>query len=176
MVIVAFLLAGLTSGSTAGSSNTPSTGPLGAVTVSPPPNDPAAQGPCTALIGALPLRLAGLDVRPAVSKPSSPFIVAWGQPAIVLRCGTARPRGFTTTSEVIAVNGVNLFPDKQGDATVFTVVDRPVYLDVTVPASYPQPPLGPLMTVVAKTLKQVCTANQAGQPNVPPRQLCVNRR
>jgi hypothetical protein len=175
VIVVAFLLGGLTRGAS-GSSGSPTGGPLPAVTVSAPPDDPAALRPCTRLVDSLPLRLAGLDVRPAVSNPSSPFIVAWGQPAIVLRCGVARPAGFRDTSSIIAVDGVNLLPQKTSDATLFTVVDRPVYVDVLVPSSYPQPPLGPIMTVVSRTLKQVCSANQAGQPNVPAKQLCVNRR
>lgn len=178
IVIVALLLGGLTR-VTPSASPTGSNGsgqPLAPVTVSPPPSNAAAVRPCTRVIGSLPLQLAGLNARSAVSNPSSPFIVAWGQPAIVLRCGVDRPSGLTKTSSVFAVDGVNVLPRKTPGGTVFTVIDRPVYLDVTVPASYAQPPLGPIARVVARTLPQVCTAQQAGQPPVPAKQLCVNRR
>jgi hypothetical protein len=175
VLVVALLLDKSGSGS-GGSSSSPAA--LAPVTVSAPASsDARTVSTCANVISALPLVLGGQDVRRTVSDPASPSIVAWGDPAIVLRCGVDRPASLKPNSGdfLVSVNSVVFLPDKQSDATVFTVIDRAVYLDVTVPTSYAQPPLGPIATAIAKVLKPVCQAQSTGGPLVPTKNLCTHR-
>jgi hypothetical protein len=160
-----------------GAPSTPASGSvLPAVSVSAPAD---TSGPtvttCANVISALPLRLAGLDLRRTASNPPSSSIVAWGQPPIVLRCGVARPADLNPalSAELFEVDSVLVLPHKTSSATTFTVIDRSVYLDVSVPSSYRQPPLGPIMDAVRKVLpKPVCVQT----PTAPRAHLCTRRK
>ena len=99
----------------------------------PPTPAPGASTACTRLEGALPQRLDG---RPRVRvTPTSPYTAAWGDPPVVLRCGVARPKGLTATSEVIEVNGVAWFLVETRAAYVFTTVGRRAFVEARVPTS-----------------------------------------
>jgi Protein of unknown function (DUF3515) len=126
----------------------------------------------------LPLRLAGQNVRATATNPASPFVVAWGSPAIVLRCGVNRPAALVPASGAFIANvdGVNFLPTKSSGQTVFTTVDRVVYIEVTVPSSYSQPPLGPIADVISKALPAVCAVPAVGQPEPATGQLCTRRK
>jgi hypothetical protein len=130
---------------------------------------------CAQVISALPLRLAGLDLRRTTSDPPSSSIVAWGDPAIVLRCGVSRPTRLnpSLSQDVFYVNNVLVLPARSSSQTVFTVIDRAVYIDISVPTSYAQPPLGPIADAIAKVLKPVCVQ---GDPTTPRAQLCTRRK
>jgi uncharacterized protein DUF3515 len=174
-VVIGLVLGGAGSPS-GGSSPSASGSVLPAVSVSAPGD---TSGPtvstCADVISALPLRLASLDLRRTTSNPPSSSIVAWGDPPVVLRCGVARPGdlGPSLSAELFEVNSVLLLPHKTSSATTFTVIDRSVYLDVTVPSSYSQPPLGPIMDAVRKVLpKPVCVQT----PTAPRSQLCTRRK
>lgn len=141
----------------------------------PAGTSPTVVATCARVISALPLQLAGLDLRRTESNPPSPSIVAWGQPPIVLRCGVGRPAelGPALSKELFQINGVLFLPDRRSSATVWTVVDRSVYIDVTVPTSYRQPPLGPIADAVTKVLRRpVCVQD----PSAPRSQQCTRRR
>ncbi len=112
---------------------------------------PEAEAACPALVAALPLELAGERSRPVQS--DSPFAYAWGDPAIVLVCGVDRPAGLEPTSPLIQINGVNWFVDTTDpDSIVWTAVDRPVYVQVTVSADTDSAPVTALGPVVNDTL------------------------
>jgi uncharacterized protein DUF3515 len=150
---------------------------LAPIRVPAPPANPAADTPCTKLLAALPITLADLPGRPAQS--SSTYVAAWGDPAVVLRCGVPRPGALRQGSADldIAINGVLWLPARHKDATVWTTVDRPAYIEVTVPKSYAQPPLGPISDAITKTLPAVCVAQAApGQAAPDPKRLCTNRK
>lgn len=150
---------------------------LAPVRVSAPPANPAADAPCTKLLSALPITLADLPGRPAQS--SSTYVAAWGDPAVVLRCGVPRPAALRPGSADldIAINGVLWLPARHQDDTVWTAVDRTAYIEVTVPKSYAQPPLGPISDAIATTLPAVCVAQASpGQPPPDPKRLCTNRK
>lgn len=163
VVIVALLIASLTSGGT-GSRKTTQPAVLPAVSVSPPADssDPTV-GTCSRIISAVPLRLAGLDLRRTTSDPPSSSIVAWGDPPVVLRCGVGRPKALVagSTAQTLTVDGVVAFlVDQSGDATRYTVIDRSVYLDVDVPSRYDSSPLPAVAKAVAGVLpKPVCTTD-----------------
>lgn len=149
---------------------------LPAVSVAAPQNSSAATvSTCARVVSALPLRLAGLNLRRTESNPPSASIVAWGDPPIVLRCGVARPANLnpSLSAELFYANGVLVLPTKTASATVFTVIDRAVYLDISVPRSYAQPPLGPLASAISKVLKPVCVQ---GDPRTPRARLCTRRK
>ena len=116
-----------------------------------PPVTPEADASCPALMEALPLELTGEQSRRVQS--DSPFAYAWGDPPIVLVCGVERPGGFVADSPLYQINGVSWFvDDSDPDTTVWTAVDRPVYVQVRVPASIDSGPATVLSTTIADVL------------------------
>jgi len=153
---------------------------LPAVSVPAPPPNAAADAPCTKLLGSLPTAIptsnGPISGRPAQSTWT--YVAAWGDPAIVLRCGVPRPAALVPNSSapLFPVDGVTFLPVNTKTVNVFTVVDRAVYIEISVPVSYPQPPLGPLADGIAKALPAVCLPQAAqGQPAVDPAKLCARR-
>ncbi|HEV7657769.1 MAG TPA: DUF3515 domain-containing protein [Mycobacteriales bacterium] len=122
------------------------------VKVAPPPAlSAAAQQSCQELIAALPTDLGDIPARPVDS--SSPYVAAWGDPAITLRCGVARPPSFIATADVQQINGVSWFAERRGSTTAWVVVDRPVYVEVLVPAADAGGPAARLSTAVIAALR-----------------------
>ena len=113
---------------------------------------------CQRLHGALPDSVDGRDRRETT--PSSTRTAAWGEPAVVLRCGVPRPTGLTATSELIVVDGVAWFLAEQGSASraayVFTSTGHSAYVEVRVPTSVPRTqataPLTDLATAIKRAL------------------------
>ena len=168
VVVVLALVIGGGSGDDHGEQHPTASGTaLPAVSV-PAPQETGATtvSTCAQVISALPATLAGQKLRLTTSDPPSPSIVAWGDPAIVLRCGVTKPAALnpTLTDQFFAVNGVLFLPGAASDPKTFTVVDRSVFVDVTVPASYPQPPLGPIADAVRKALPKAVCVQDAAQP------------
>ncbi|MDQ3887631.1 MAG: DUF3515 domain-containing protein [Actinomycetota bacterium] len=105
---------------------------------------PAPEGgspECTALVAALPEDIdtgengAGthqLDRR-SIADPAPAGTAAWGEPPVVLRCGLDRPAELTVGSRLLAVSGVQFLEIPGPGATSWVVVDRPVYIALTVP-------------------------------------------
>ncbi|WP_456566807.1 DUF3515 domain-containing protein [Blastococcus sp. SYSU D00695] len=114
-----------------------------------PPVTAAADAACPAFMTDLPIELAGQRARPVRS--DTPYAYAWGDPPIVLRCGVDRPAGFVRGGpQLFEINGVSWFvDDSDPDRYVWTVVDRSVYVELSVPASVDSEAavaLGPLVT------------------------------
>ena len=102
-----------------------------------PPNPPptgAAAFDCSAIHGRLPDRVAGQTVT-AIT-PKSPLTSAWGNPAIVLRCGVGVPAALTPTSQLLTVDGVDWLPEQLTHGYLFTTVGRGVNVEVSVPDAY----------------------------------------
>jgi len=119
--------------------------------VAVPPVTPEADAACPALMAQLPLELAGEQSRPVDS--DSLFAYAWGEPPIVLVCGVERPAALEPTSPLIQINGVNWLVDTTDpDRIVWTAVDRPVYLQVTVSPETDSAPVTALGPVINDTL------------------------
>jgi hypothetical protein len=119
--------------------------------VAVPPAPPEATAPCEAVLRALPLELAGEPSRPVQS--DSPFVYAWGEPPVVLVCGVDRPEGWVLGASAIQINGVQWYVDTADpDTTVWTTVDRPVYVEVRLPASVDSAPVTALTTELAQAL------------------------
>jgi hypothetical protein len=124
--------------------------PLGPVDVPPPPRSSQADRSCPAVISNLPVTLAGQHARPAHS--TSPYVAAWGQPPLVLRCGVPRPAGLVPTSALTVINGVVWFTAQRPDAVVWTAVGRPVYVELTVPTAYSSAPVVDLSAALTQAL------------------------
>jgi hypothetical protein len=131
--------------------STPAPVALPPVKLAPPPALSApAQRACQELVAALPTELGDLPARPVDS--SSPYVAAWGDPAVTLRCGVPRPPSFIATADVQQINGVSWFAERRGGTTAWVVVDRPVYVEVLVPAAAASGPVARLSTAVAAAL------------------------
>jgi Protein of unknown function (DUF3515) len=116
----------LLAGSTAGCSR--------AVDVDPPSPGPATEARCSRLLDDLPDTVDGQQRRDV--SPSDALAAAWGDPAIVLRCGVGRPAALTPQAQLFEVNGVAWFPEQLTGGYVFTTYDRTAYVEVTVPDAY----------------------------------------
>jgi hypothetical protein len=116
-----------------------------------PPATPEADASCPALMGTLPLELAGEPSRRVDS--DTPYAYAWGDPAIVLICGVDRPAGFVVGTSAIQINGVQWYVDTSDpDATVWTTVDRPVHVQITLPPEVDSAPVTALTPQIAAAL------------------------
>lgn len=177
VVVAAFALAHFTG--SGGPAAPRSTGPPPALSFPAPPQAGAQSAACAKMLAGLPVTLRGLTPRVVHTRPDTPFVVAWGDPAVVLRCGVARPAALKPGSGaqfILGGNPAGPYYDVQrsGDANVWTTVDRAAYISVTVPTQYAADPLPTLSRVIAKALPPVCRP-QNDQGTVPNRQLCTRR-
>ena len=158
-VVVASLV--LTSGdepATQGSPATtaaPRTGPVVLVAVDAPD---ARSASCAGLMKALPDTLpdSGRTLHELpVAEPAPPAATAWGgdrgEP-VVLRCGLPRPGELTPTSQLREISAVRWLPLEGDGATTWVVVDRPVYVALTVPAGSGTGPLQVISAAVGTAL------------------------
>jgi hypothetical protein len=180
VVILALAFAAL-GGSSGGPDSTanPTSGALPPVSASAPPHAVAQAAGCAQVLAQLPVALGALPPRVVHTRPDSPYVVAWGDPPVVLRCGVNRPADLTPGSSVqFLAGGVDTGPfydvTKSGSANVWTTVDRGPYISISVPAKYQGSAiLPPLSQAIAKALPAVCTTD----PNTPdPAKLCTRRR
>jgi hypothetical protein len=98
----------------------------------------AGRAQCPGLLGDLPDTVAGQARR---TTSGSRYAAAWGDPAIVLRCGLARPRDATDSAPCLTRNGLGwTVPPAQlddlGADVDLTLAHRTVYVRVHVPAKY----------------------------------------
>lgn len=129
-----------------------STDPSASVTVPTPSSEAAAY--CRALHKELPRSVAGLErTDPA---PRSDLTAGWGDGAIVLRCGVARPAKMDDSqSKATEADGVNwLLEQREDDGPRFTTTLRKAYVEVTFSAAYAHDatPLAAFAAPVKKTV------------------------
>jgi hypothetical protein len=130
-----------------------------AVSVDAPRLSGAARRECRALVAALPDRVADLDRRETTTGEG--YGAAWGDPAIVLRCGVGPPAGFDAYSRCQNANGVDWYiPESQLRGTrvdtTMTAVGRSRRVEVEIPARY-LPPVA-AMVDLAPALKRTLRA------------------
>ena len=95
---------------------------------------------CSDLIAHTPNVVDGKKRR-EIAHPS-PYAAAWGDPAITLTCGVAKPTALNAASECFVVNGVGWFSEQQANGYRFTTIGRKAYAQVIVPKKYvPSDPL-----------------------------------
>jgi hypothetical protein len=103
---------------------------LAAVPAVAAPLDQDAATICRALVTKLPDELGGLPRRAVTAGPDQN--AAFGDPAIVLSCGAAKP-AIPQNAQLLGLSDVCWFPEEHGDETVWQTVDRQVPLRVVVP-------------------------------------------
>jgi hypothetical protein len=111
-------------------------GSPGPLVVDPPTPNRQVATLCGALHDALPSRLDGRATTPL--SPKSPLTAAWGDPAVVLRCGVGKPETLRPTSETIEINGVRWFLHETHSAYVFTTYGRKAFVEARIPMSVPR--------------------------------------
>lgn len=107
---------------------------FGPVEVEPHDLEPGSSEVCAALVEELPE-----VVDDAVQRdldPSSEAAAAWGQPAIVLRCGVPMPAAYRPDSQLYEVDGVGWLAEDGDGGMFFTAADREVLVEVSVPDDY----------------------------------------
>ncbi len=98
---------------------------------------------------AWPATLSDLPRRD--TSPGDPAVAAWGDPAVVARCGVAALG--PTASECIEVDGQGWVADPLTDGTRFVSFGTDPALEVLVPSRYdPAPLLLPAFTDIAQAL------------------------
>lgn len=145
----------------------PQTGPV-AVPAAPAPG--AEGSHCAALIAALPDALADEPRRPLLV--ADPGVAAWGDPAIILRCGIQDPAELTCSATLTTVSdragvSVEWLRIASGSAVTFLAVDRPVRVAVTVPDAAGIAPVQQLTEVIARVLpaRAVCSGGDVIAPD-----------
>ncbi len=136
--------------------------PVAIVSVPAPQADSAD---CGALIDALPDQLGDFR-RARAADPAPPAAAAWrttgdGE-AVILRCGVDRPAEFVLGSPLQVVDAVSWFrvgeagagedPGVDQGRSTWFVVDRPVYVALTMPAGSGPTPIQEISHLIAKTL------------------------
>lgn len=178
IVLLAFAL-------TAGHS-TKKAGPtrLGPVVVTGPKANPSAAAACEKVVEKLPVTLDGMrprTVHGSGEQVDTTYVVAWGDPAVILSCGVPRPASLKPG------DADELFTVGQGGhsslvaathtktANIFTVVDRAAYVAISVPKKVTKDPTAILAGLIAEALPVVCDAASNDGSTVPANRLCVNR-
>jgi hypothetical protein len=114
----------------------------GTVEVESPDLEGADATACARLVDALPDSVSD-ESRRAV-EPEDAYGAAWGDPAIVLRCGVPMPAAFDDFAACQVTNGVGWFvpeaqfEDQQADV-VMTTIGRAQNVQVVLPAEYRPP-------------------------------------
>ncbi len=147
------------------------------VTAAAPPNASTQTANCSALLAQLPVSLGKLVPRVVHTTPDTPFVVAWGEPPVLVSCGVSRPKSLYPGSSVqLRTTGAPGAPayavSESGGGSVWTTVDRAPYIAITFPATVqPADYLPTLSQAIAKALPAVCSTNTADNPDT----LCTRR-
>jgi hypothetical protein len=115
--------------------------------------EPAEAGStaCRSAAAQWPNTVGGQSLRPTSS--SSDAVRAWGDPAIIARCGLP-PIG-PTTDQCLDVSGVDWVAHQLTDGVRFTTYGRSPAIEVLVPSAYrPEPLLLPAFGAAASAIPQ----------------------
>ncbi|MER6422488.1 DUF3515 domain-containing protein [Streptomyces sp. NPDC001137] len=109
---------------------------------------------CRSLDKVLPAKVDGLSRRDP--EPASALTAGWGNPAIILRCGVARPAEMSDPeADGVEVDGVGWLLQKQKDGSFrFTSTLRKAYVEVRIPAGRSGDGMAPLVDL-APAIKKV---------------------
>lgn len=128
-------------------------GVLAACATSIAVTDPAEAGSasCRSAARHWPKTVGGQSLRQTSS--SSDAVRAWGDPAIIARCGLA-PIG-PTTDQCLEVSGVDWVAHRLTDGVRFTTYGRSPAIEILVPSAYkPEPLLLPAFGAAASAIPQ----------------------
>ena len=108
------------------------TGCAGSVDVDEYPTVQGTGVDCKALLADVPRQVAdqeNFDVPGRIA-------AAWGDPAIILRCGVEKPEALTPSSRCFDVSGVGWLAETTADGYLFTTIGRAFHVSVEVPKTY----------------------------------------
>ncbi len=114
----------------------PGPAPSGTVSAAAPHLSDRAATVCRAFIAQLPGKIRDRHRRPVSAGAEQN--AAYGQPALRVGCGVARP-SFPPTATVYPLSGVCFYASKVAGHSVWTTLDREVPVAITVPNSYSGP-------------------------------------
>jgi Protein of unknown function (DUF3515) len=123
------------------------------VAIASVPAPTAGSAECRALLDALPQQLGDYR-RAAAADPAPAGAAAWtadGEP-VILRCGLDRPAEFVIGSPIQVVDAVQWFRVADEERSTWFVVDRPVYVALTLPQGSGPTPIQTISEVIAKSL------------------------
>jgi hypothetical protein len=126
-----------------------------AVAIASVPAPKADSAECRTLADALPQQLGDYRRAPA-AEPAPAGAAAWqatpdGE-AVILRCGLDRPAEFVVGSPLQVVDAVQWFEVADQGRSTWFVVDRPVYVALTLPQGSGPTPIQEISEVIAKSL------------------------
>lgn len=102
------------------------------VSVDEYPTEPGTSVNCKGLLADDPLTVADQKSR----RVGNGNAAAWGDPAIILRCGVEKPAGLGPATRCDMVKGVGWFTESTADGYLFTTIGREFYVSVEVPHEY----------------------------------------
>jgi hypothetical protein len=110
----------------------------------------ADQAACRALVAALPGSVSDQKRRETTGNP---LAAAWGDPAIVLRCGVGEPADYDPLVGCQTVNGMDWYVPQKGmndqdEDVVMTTYGREPAVEVRLPAQY-RPPVAAMVDLAA---------------------------
>ena len=105
---------------------------------------------CTQAGAQWPDEVSG-DLEPVETDPDDPAVAAWGDPAVIARCGM--PALGPTEDQCIVVDGVDWVAEELDDGTRLTAFGRDPAIEVIVPEEHgPAPLLLPAFSDAVKEL------------------------
>jgi hypothetical protein len=96
------------------------------------PTEPGTSVDCGGLFADRPVKVAGQKNRLVEDENAA----AWGDPAIILRCGVEKPEHLGPATRCDMVDGVGWFTESTSDGYLFTTIGRRYYVSVEVPHDY----------------------------------------
>ena len=109
----------------------------GPVSVTVPPAPAPVERSCSRLAAQLPASLGeGLDRR--ATDPQSPLVAAWGNPAVILRCGVTIDEDYSPGDQLIHANSeiIGWWQKKSGKTVLWQTPNNTVHVELRVPTSY----------------------------------------
>ena len=108
------------------------TGCAGTVDVDEYPTVKGTELDCRALLADVPRSVAGQESADVPGRVAA----AWGDPAIILRCGVEKPDALAPSSRCFDVNDVGWLAETTADGYLFTTIGRTFHVSVEVPKTY----------------------------------------
>ena len=121
-------------------------------------DQPGASGKyCTTLMSALPDTLSTLARRTLLDP--EPGVAAWGDPAVVLRCGLSDPEELTCSSALTVISTVAWLELEDTSAETFIAADRAVRIAITLPPGSSTGPIQQISEIIAADLvpRDICS-------------------
>jgi Protein of unknown function (DUF3515) len=137
----------------------------GPVRADPPRPTGQAAAACANLHAALPDKLEGQPRRG--TEPESPLTAAWGDPAIVMRCGVGVPAAYRPTSQLYTVNGVDWLPEELTNGYLFTTMGREAGVELAVPHQH-APEINPVADLSLLVKERVPGTRPSASPSAAP--------